>query len=64
MNIDGDLYVVKLTAPYATFGISIDPATGKVNSAAPIGKWMVGEPLAKIESWITEHRGTIKKVKI
>jgi len=50
----------RIEMPRAVFAIVV---RGKhVWSAAPIGRWMIGRPLATVADWVTRHGGCIQKL--
>jgi hypothetical protein len=49
------MYIIDID--YAYFGIEIEK--GKCVSAPPIGKWMIGQPLFKIMSWVNKKKGKV-----
>lgn len=51
----GNLYVVDLS--YAYFGII--ESEGSIVQAAPIGRWMIGKTLSRVESWVHGKSGKI-----
>lgn len=53
------LYRVILT--YACFGIEV-AASGIVQKAAPVGRWMVGKTLIYVRAWVTHKGGTVEEV--
>jgi len=50
----------RIELPYAVFSIVVRGE--HVWSAAPIGRWMVGRPLATIEHWVERRGGSIQKL--
>jgi hypothetical protein len=50
----------RIELPYAVFSIVVRGE--HVWSAAPIGRWMVGRPLATIEHWVKRRGGSIQKL--
>jgi hypothetical protein len=55
-----DMENYRIDVSYATFGIIV--SNGVVINTAPIGKWMVGKSLSKIQQWVKQKQGTIDKL--
>jgi hypothetical protein len=48
------------TTRYFCCGLEVE--SGRVMSAAPIIKWMIGKSLADVESWLRRKGGKLEKV--
>lgn len=53
------MYVIDIN--YAYFGIETE--NGKCTKAPPIAKWMIGQPIFKIISWVNKKNGKIVDAK-
>jgi hypothetical protein len=53
---------VRVELGYATFGLHV--ADGRVDAAAPIGRWMVGHTLSHVERWVASKGGSVTEVTV
>jgi hypothetical protein len=58
---DPAVTLLRITLPYACFGVELDPL-GRVVRAAPIGKWMLGKHRSVVRAWVLRKGGSVEEV--